>query len=94
MLLKDYKTELGIIKNSHILKNPNRLYLDYKNSLDKKIEKLILLDPMNSLKRGYSILKKNDIYISSVKELKKEDVVNIKLIDGNIKANVLDKEEI
>lgn len=94
MLLKDYKTELGIIKNSHILKNPNRLYLDYKNSLDKKIEKLILLDPMNSLKRGYSILKKNDIYISSVKELKKEDVVNIKLIDGNIKANVLDREEI
>lgn len=94
MLLKDYKTELGIIKNSHILKNPNRLYLDYKNSLDKKIEKLILLDPMDSLKRGYSILKKNDIYISSVKELKKEDVVNIKLIDGNIKANVLDKEEI
>lgn len=94
MLIKDYKTDLNILKNSHILKNPNRLYLNYKSNLDKTIEKLTLLDPMNSLKRGYSVLKKDNTYISSVKDIVKTDLINIKLMDGNIKASVLEVEEI
>lgn len=93
-ILKDNKTELNILINSYILKNPNRIYTNYKFNLDKIIEKLILLDPMNSLKRGYSILKKENKYISSIKELNKKDLISININDGLIKANVIELEEI
>ncbi len=92
--LKDKKNELNILKNNYILKNPTKLYLNSKNNLDNMIDKLILLDPLNALKRGYSILKKEDKCIDSIKLLSKDDKINISLIDGNIKANVIEVEEI
>lgn len=93
-ILKQNKNELNILINNHILKKPDRLYVNYKHNLNKIVEKLILLDPMNSLKRGYSILKKDDKFISSIKELKKNDLININVNDGNIKAEVLKMEEL
>ena len=92
--LKDKNSELNILKNNYILKNPIKLYSNYKNSLDNMIDKLILLDPLNALKRGYSILKKDDICIDSIKLVNKDDKINISLVDGNIKANILELEEI
>ncbi|NLV90294.1 MAG: exodeoxyribonuclease VII large subunit [Tenericutes bacterium] len=92
--LKDKNTELNVLKNNYILKNPIKLYSNYKNSLDNMIDKLILLDPLNALKRGYSILKKDDTCIDSIKLVNKDDKINISLVDGNIKANILELEEI
>lgn len=92
--LKDKNTELNVLKNNYILKNPIKLYSNYKNNLDNMIDKLILLDPLNALKRGYSILKKDDTCIDSIKLVNKDDKINISLVDGNIKANILEVEEI
>jgi exodeoxyribonuclease VII large subunit len=92
--LKDKKSELNVLRNNYILKNPSKLYTNYKYGLDNVIEKLILLDPLNSLKRGYSIVKKDNKCIDSIKLLKKEDIININLVDGNVKANVLEVEEL
>ena len=92
--LKDKNSELNILKNNYILKNPIKLYSNYKNNLDNMIDKLILLDPLNALKRGYSILKKDDTCIDSIKFVNKDDKINISLVDGNIKANILEVEEI
>ncbi|MDD2625791.1 MAG: exodeoxyribonuclease VII large subunit, partial [Bacilli bacterium] len=92
--LKDKNSELNILKNNYILKNPIKLYSNYKNNLDNMIDKLILLDPLNALKRGYSILKKDDTCIDSIKLVNKDDKINISLVDGNIKANILEVEEI
>lgn len=92
--LKDKNTELNVLKNNYILKNPIKLYSNYKNSLENMIDKLILLDPLNALKRGYSILKKDDTCIDSIKLVNKDDKINISLVDGNIKANILEVEEI
>ncbi|MDD3383129.1 MAG: exodeoxyribonuclease VII large subunit [Bacilli bacterium] len=92
--LKDKNTELNVLKNNYILKNPIKLYSNYKISLENMIDKLILLDPLNALKRGYSILKKDDTCIDSIKLVNKDDKINISLVDGNIKANILELEEI
>ena len=94
MKLKNKKSELYLLKNNYILNNPTKLYINYKHGLNKTIEKLILLDPLNSLKRGYSIVNKEDKCIDSIKLLKKNDIINIKIVDGKIKANVLEVEEI
>lgn len=93
--LNTKKADVYILKNSYILRNPVLIY-DKKNQLfNKYIEKLELLNPMNSLKRGYAILKKNNKSIGSIKELSINDSINISLADGIVKANIIDiKEEL
>lgn len=69
------------------------------NRLDKKtlmfhnlIEKLRLVNPLNILERGYSVVYKNDIVINDVKKLKKSDSIDVIFINGKIKATVMEVE--
>lgn len=86
------KSKLEVIENSIIFKNPKILYEDKLNKKNHLIEKLELLNPLNALKRGYSILKKDDKVISSIKKIKKDDDVKISLKDGYIKAKITEVE--
>lgn len=76
------------IKKNHILLNPHELFMTYHNTLELYINKLELLNPLNVLGKGYSITKKGNEVIKSSKQLKKKDLVNIKLLDGTIDAIV------
>ena len=58
------------------------------NKLNNLIDKIELVNPLNILKRGFSLTYKNNKIIKSVKEIKKDDILNIKLKDGNIIVNV------
>ena len=84
---------LDLIKNNHILKNPELIYKSKKNDLKTIIDKLELLNPMNIIKRGYSLTYINDNIIKSVKNINKNDSINIKLCDGVINATVVDIKE-
>jgi exodeoxyribonuclease VII large subunit len=75
--------------NNNILNIINK----YKYNIDKYIEKLKVLNPLNTLKRGYSIVKKDNKAISSIKKLSKNDNINIILHNGIINANILDIKE-
>ncbi len=92
--IKESKTELISIKNSYVIKEPNKIYEKNKYKLSNIIEKLILLDPMNSLKRGYSIVKKDGKCIDKINQVSKDDMIDINILDGIIKANVIKLEEI
>lgn len=59
-----------------------------KNSLINLIDKLELVNPLNILKRGFSLTTKDDKIIKSVKNVNKSDILNIRLNDGVIKAKV------
>ena len=52
----------------------------------EQIAKLDALSPLKTLTRGYSIVQKDDKVITSVKQLKKDDEIDIKLKDGQTKA--------
>jgi exodeoxyribonuclease VII large subunit len=52
------------------------------------INKLELLNPLNVLKKGYSVTKVNDKPLKSIKDVKEKDKLNIKIIDGEIDAIV------
>lgn len=84
------KSKLEIIENSIIFKNPNILYENKLKKTNHLIEKLEILNPLNALKRGYSVTKKDDICVSSVNDLKIEDNINIMLKDGKINAKVME----
>jgi len=94
-LLISYKNLVNNNSNKMILIN-NNLINSISNLLNKNtnkynnlIEKLETLNPVLTLKRGYSIIKSNDKVIDSIKNLKKDDIINIELQDGNINAKVL-----
>ena len=107
----DYLFEKLIITfKNHLDKNKNRLVLDireFNNSIknniksqnhkfDTLINKLDALNPLLTLKRGYSITKVGDKVITNVKGIKKGDILDIELEDGIIDAKIIDmkvKEE-
>lgn len=84
------KTTLEHIKENYILKNPNILLDSKKLNLTKNMEKLELLNPLSVLKRGYTITYKENKILRSIKNIKKDEMIKIKLTDGFIKAQIME----
>lgn len=67
-----------------------------KNIEDKinvNIDKLILLNPLNLMKKGYSIAYQNNNVISSVKDININQAIKIKMSDGEITTNIIEIKE-
>ncbi len=75
-------------KNNYILNNPESLLKNKQNKFNLILNKLELLNPISILSKGYSVVKQNDHIIKSNKNLKKGDIINIRLFEGNIDAKV------
>ena len=72
-----------------------RLQSDTKSILNNKakifdimINKLDLLNPLEILKKGYSVVSIKDKVINSTEGLKKGDIVDIKMSSGTLEAIV------
>ena len=89
-MLYTKNSKLEIIKNSIIFKDPSILYENKLKKNNHLIEKLEILNPLNALKRGYTITKKDGKCISNIDGVKINDNVNISLKDGEIKAKVME----
>ena len=59
-----------------------------KKSLISTQEKLRLVDPMNVLKRGYSLTMVNGKIVKSVNQINVDDRLETKLNDGIVESNV------
>ena len=88
-LIDNTKIKVYTLKNSYILNNPNMLYKYKNDTLNHLISKLDLLNPLNTLSRGYSIIKKDNNVVSSIKKIKKDDEVTITLKDGEITSKII-----
>lgn len=89
-IIEKNSARLSKIKSNYILNNPSSLYKYQKQHMDNIINKLEVLNPMNTLKRGYSIVKKDDRVVSKKSMVKKDDIVNINLNDGVIVSKVME----
>lgn len=56
------------------------------------IEKLELLNPLNILNKGYSLVTKDDKVIKTTKDILPKDIINIKMHEGSITAIVKEIE--
>ena len=65
------------------------IYNKNKTNMVKQISKLDALSPLKTLTRGYSIVELNGKAIKTVNDLKKDDKVDIRLIDGIAKAKII-----
>ena len=89
-IISNNKARLEIIKNSIIFKDPSVLYENKFKKTNHLIEKLEILNPLSSLKRGYAIIKKDDKCITSLKTIKKDDIINVTLKDGIAETKVME----
>lgn len=77
------------LKSSYLFKNPKKILDNKKNKYTNTISKLETLSPLLTLKRGYTITKKDNKVINSSKDVKKKDKIDIEFNDGTISAEVL-----
>ena len=72
------------------LKQNWQLFIQKKHAnLKEIIAKIESLSPMKTLHRGYSISTNNNKAISSIKDVSKQDQIDITVKDGLIKAEVI-----
>lgn len=88
-LIQIKQKELDIYKNSFIFKNPALLLDKKKNKYLQMISKLEPLSPLLTLKRGYAIVKKEGKAITTKKDLKEKDRLELALQDGEVKVEVI-----
>lgn len=80
-----YIEKINILTEKNLEKNKN----NYINILNK----LEVLNPLLTIKRGYSITKKDNKVISSIKKIKKDDNLVIELTDGTVSTKVINIKE-
>ena len=67
----------------------SNIYNSKKTNMIKHIAKLDALSPLKTLTRGYSIVQANGKVVKSIEELKKDEEIDIRLVDGQARAKVL-----
>lgn len=78
--------------DTYLKRLENSIKIRQKGEKTKYVElvaKLDALSPLKTLTRGYSVTLHEGKVIKSSKDLKSGDTVNLKFIDGDVKANVL-----
>lgn len=81
---EDLLTQLNLCVEHRSMRERHRLHT-YEETLSS-------LDPMNVLERGYGFVKKEGRILSSSKEAKEGDVVEVLMSDGSFHATVLSQE--
>ena len=71
--------------------NTNNKIIKAKSEFAKLISKLDALSPLKTLARGYLIAEKNNKLITKTSDVEINDVLDLKLCDGNLKAKVIEK---
>ncbi len=75
--------------NIYIKRNLN----DKNNKFINILNKLDALNPINTIKRGYSITKSKDKVITSINSVGENDIITTDLVDGVITSKVVRVEE-
>ena len=88
-LIHTKQKQIDEIKNSFLIKNPEKIIDKQKQEIKKYINKLEVLNPLTTLQRGYTLTRYNGKIISNAKNLKENDIVEIEFKDGKIKTKVI-----
>ena len=87
-ILADKENKLSKIMMSVVIQNPHNLIKDKKVKFDLLVNTLKLVNPLGILDKGYSLVELNNKIIKSSKDVQINDILDIRLHEGNIKAEV------
>ena len=88
-LIMKNQNRLDLVKNSNVFKNPQEIIKNQKENYLLQLSKLEILNPLNTLKRGYTLAKSDGKLISSAKQLKSGDNLEVEFEDGNVNTKVI-----
>ena len=77
------------LENSYVFSNPEVLYKYKLQNFNSIVSKLEVLNPMNTLKRGYSIARVNGKVVGNVSLVKVDDELELELYSVKIDAKVI-----
>ncbi len=92
-IINDKNNLLNKIKLSVVLQNPENLIKDKKVKFDLLVNTLKLVNPLGILDKGYSLVQIDNKIIKSSSDVKVNDILNIRLHEGSIKAEVKEVEK-
>ena len=71
--------------------------MDKVNSSERKIDnfidKLILLNPLSIMKKGYTLTYQNDKLLSSVSQINVNQNLTIRFYDGSVDAQIIKEKD-
>lgn len=89
----DYLVKENYLRIDSLIKDLERIInlkmKDYKLKTVEKITKLDSMSPLKTLTRGYSVVECDNSLVRSIKDVKKDDLINVRLSDGIIDAKVI-----
>lgn len=88
------KHEFKILKTNYLLNNPLELYKNKQIKLDNLIEKLELINPLNTLKRGYTLTYKDNNIVKNIDDLKLNDKITTRLENAIIESKITNIMEV
>ena len=88
LIIDKIYTYNDLIKN--INKQIEKIISNKQNSYLNLLSKVEVLNPITTIKRGYSIVKINNKTITSIKKVKKGDKITNQISDGNIISEVVE----
>ena len=91
--MKEYKEQLYTTQN-YIHQRIDSIVNNHKNHLLKNIDLMDAYSPLKVLKRGYSITYNKDKVIKSIDEVQKHDTIVIRVNDGFISTEVLERKKL
>ncbi len=91
VIIQNNEIKLNKVKMSVALQNPMSLIDKKKNEYNLLINTLKLVNPLGILEKGYSLATINNKVIKSNNDVNLDDIINVKLHEGAIKAKVVEK---
>ena len=93
-IIMDRKNKINNLSKSFVITNPINIFKNKINRIEVLIGKLAVINPINTLKRGYSVSYKNEKIVNSIKNINENDILKINVSDGIIESKVISVEEV
>ena len=88
-IIAENRNKLIELKNKNIMKNPDEILRKKKEPYLRNVDKLTVLNPLLTLKRGYTLTKAEGKVVSSAKDVKSGDKLDVEFDDGTVNTRVI-----
>ena len=88
-IITENRNKLMRLENKNILKNPGEIIRMKREPYIRNLDKLNVLNPLLTLKRGYTLTKVEGKVVSSAKQVKSGDELDVEFDDGIVNTRVI-----
>lgn len=93
-ILEVRKSKFNLLKSNYLLNNPNEIYKHQQIRLENIIDKLNIINPLNTLKRGYTLTYFDGNIVKDIKDIKVGNVIKTRFTNGTVESTVTNIKEV